>query len=355
MKGFHQMTWKDRVRLDVLLRHGYTNKSELARILGVTRGTIYNELKRGQYLHRNIDYTEEVRYSPEIAQRNYEENLKARGTSLKIGSNIRFANYLEEKIVDEGYSPDAVLGELKVTGRDQDFGITICTRTLYSYIDKGIFLRLSNKELPVKGKRKRGYHPVVKVAKRKEAGVSIEKRPEGIGERKEFGHWEMDSVIGSRGHSRNTLLVLTERKTRAEIIFKQPDKSSEAVVRSLDRLERKWGTELFRQVFRTITVDNGSEFADCPGMERSISGEGRRTEIYYCHPFSSWERGSNENGNRMIRRHIPKGTVFDDKSEEEIQKIEDWMNRYPRRIHGYRSAGELFEEELEKLKPPGIA
>lgn len=350
MKGFKQMTWEGRVRLEALLLQGITDKSRLARIMGVSRGTIYNELKRGQYMHLNKDYTEELRYSPEIAQRKYEENLKARGTSLKIGKDIRFANYIEGKIVDEGYSPDAVIGELRATGHERDFSVTICTKTLYNYIDKGIFLRLTNKQLPVKGKKKRGYRPVARVQKRKRAGKGIEQRPEGIEEREEFGHWEMDSVVGSRGHSRNTLLVLTERKTRNEIIFKQPDKSAEEVVKSLDRLERKWGAERFARIFRTITVDNGSEFADCEGMERSAIREGeKRTQVYYCHPYSSWERGTNETTNKLIRRHIPKGSVFDDKTEEEIRQIEDWMNRYPRRLLGYRSAGELFEEEIKKL------
>ena len=172
------------------------------------------------------------------------------------------------------------------------------------------------------------------------AGTSIEKRPDEVEERKEFGHWEMDSVIGKRGKSKNSLLVLTERKTRAEIIFKLPEHTAAEVVSAVDRLERKWG-ELFKQVFKTITVDNGSEFADAEGLQRSIINEGeKRTKVYYCHPYSSWERGTNEVTNKMIRRKIPKGTNFDDRTEEEVESIENWINGYPRKIHGYHSAGE---------------
>ena len=117
-----------------------------------------------------------------------------------------------------------------------------------------------------------------------------------------------------------------------------------------DRLERKYGADMFKQIFKTITVDNGSEFADVNGLERSILEEGeKRTHLYYCHPYSSWERGTNEVTNKMVRRKVPKGTNFEDKTDEEIEKIEGWINGYPRRIHGYRSAGELFTEELEKL------
>ncbi len=344
-KGSHQLTRADRISIEALKKAGHS-VIEIAEQLHVHRSTIYNELKRGQYTHRNSDYTEELRYSPDIAQEKAEENLKARGTQLKIGNDIAFANYIEDKIINEDYSPAAVLGELKAKGREGEFSVTICVTTLYSYIDKGIFLRLSNKDLPVKKNEKRKYRKVQKQA-RAAAGESIEKRPEEIDKREEFGHWEMDSVIGKRG-SKNTLLVLTERKTRDEIIFKLPDHTAEAVVSAVDRLERKWG-EMFKQVFKSITVDNGSEFAYCEELERSALGEGKRTKLYYCHPYSSWERGTNEVTNKMVRRKVPKGTNFDGKTDEEIQEIEDWINGYPRRIHGYKTAGELFNEEVEKI------
>lgn len=346
-KGSHQLTRADRIKIEALLKAGHSVR-EIAEQLEVHRSTIYNELKRGQYMHRNSDYTEEMRYSPDIAQERCEENLKVRGTQLKIGNDIEFANYIEDKIVNEDYSPAAVLGELKAQGREGEFKTTICTTTLYSYIDKGIFLRLTNKNLPVKKNKKRKYNKVEKQQARANAGTSIEKRPDEIDSREEFGHWEMDSVIGKKKKSKNTLLTLTERKTRDEIIFKLPDHTAEAVVNALDCLERKWG-EMFKQVFKSITVDNGSEFAYCEELERSVLGEGKRTKLYYCHPYSSWERGTNEVTNKMVRRKVPKGTNFDDKTDEEIAEIESWINNYPRKIHGYHSAGELFDEEIEKL------
>jgi len=348
-KGSRQLTWTDRISLEALKKAGYS-VIEIAEQLGVHRSTIYNELKRGQYMHRNSDYTEELRYSPDIAQEKAEENLKARGTQLKIGNDIAYANYIEDKIVNEDYSPAAVLGELKAQGKEGDFSVTVCVTTLYSYIDKGIFLKLSNKDLPVKKNKKRKYKKVQRQQSRAAAGESIEKRPKEIDTREEFGNWEMDSVLGKRGKSKNTLLVLTERKTRNEIIFKLPDHTDEAVVAALDRLERKWGADMFKRVFKTITVDNGSEFADAEGLQRSIINEGeKRTKVYYCHPYSSWERGTNEVTNKMIRRKIPKGTNFDDRTEEEVESIENWINGYPRKIHGYHSAGELFKEEVKQL------
>ena len=102
-------------------------------------------------MHRKRDYLkDEMRYSPEIAQRRCEENLKVRGTQLKIGNDIAYANYLEEKIAKEGYSPEAVLGELKASGKDKESNTSICVVTLYCYIDKGVLLSLTNLDLPAK-------------------------------------------------------------------------------------------------------------------------------------------------------------------------------------------------------------
>lgn len=347
-RTFKQLTKADRIKIEALVKAGH-GKREIADQLHVHRSTIYRELKRGTYTALNSDLTTEERYSPDIADDKYRENLKSKGGVLKIGNDIKLANYIEDKIINEDYSPAAVLGELKAQGKEGDFKVTICVTTLYSYIDKGIFLKLTNKHLPVKKNKKRDYKKVKRQQARAAAGESIEKRPEEIDTREEFGNWEMDTVKGKRGKSKNSLLVLTERKTRDEIIFKLPAHTAEAVVEAVDRLERKWGA-MFKEVFKTITVDNGSEFAYCEELERSILNKGeKRTKLYYCHPYSSWERGTNEVTNKMVRRKIPKGTNFDNKTDEEIAAIENWVNDYPRRIHGYHSARELFEKEIRNI------
>lgn len=148
MKGFRQLKWRDRVRLEELLKF-HTNKSEIARIMQVSRVTIYNELKRGAYAHRNSDWTTTVCYSADLAQKKYEENLKVRGTQLKIGNDIKLANYIEQKIVENHYSPGALIGEMRRTGMFKEFNTSICEKTVYNYIDKGIFLSLTNKDLTV--------------------------------------------------------------------------------------------------------------------------------------------------------------------------------------------------------------
>ncbi len=343
-RRYRHLTKSDRLVIDTMLRDG-KKKKEIAERIGVSERTIYREVKRGRYIHRNSDWTEEERYSPDIAHQKYRENLKAKGPDLKIGNDQELADYIEGRIANDGYSPEAVLGEIKQKG--MDFKTTISKTTLYRYIDIGLFLTVTNKDLPVKGRRKKKHKKVRKQA-RASAGDSIEKRPEEVESREEFGHWEMDTVVGKRGKSKNSLLVLTERKTRQEILVKLAEHTMEQVCRALDSLERKWAN-LFSAVFKTITVDNGSEFSDCAGMEKSATGEGNRTKVYYCHPYSSYERGSNEVQNRMVRRKIPKGTNFDDKTEEEIQGVEDWINNYPRRMFGYQSAQMLFDMEIAAI------
>lgn len=344
-EAFRQMSHSDRIKMEALLNAGHS-KREIAKLLHFHRSTIYREYDRGRYMHRNSDYTEEERYSSDLGQKAHDYAQEGKGRALKIGNDLELAEYIEDKIINEKYSPEAALAAVANDGRR--FKTSISVRTLYRYIDNGIFLKLTNKELPIKGKRKR-HNKKVRVQKRAAAGESIENRPDEVMNRDIFGHWEMDTVKGKRGVTKSCMLVLTERKTRAEIIIKIKDQGAESVVEAVDRLERKWGS-LFKQIFKSITVDNGTEFSDYNGLEKSVFGKDeRRTFVFYCHPYSSWERGTNENNNRLIRRHVPKGEDFDDRTDEEIAYIEEWINNYPRGIFEYRTSNELFEEEIKKL------
>lgn len=339
MRTFKQLTFNDRLRLEVLLKAKHKPK-EIAAILHVHISTVYREIKRGRFEALNSDLTTEERYSPDISQEKKNANLAAKGADIKIGNEQKFADRIEEIIINDGYSPAAALAKIKEEG----YKFTICVTTLYSYIDKGVFLNLTNKQLPVKrNEKKRVYRKTTQ--KRASKGESIENRPEEVDNREDFGHWEMDTVLGARGVSKKSLLVLTERKTRKEIIILLKEHTAAAVVKALDRLERKLGKK-FREIFKSITVDNGSEFADYEGMERSRRSKKKRTTVYYCHPYSSWERGSNENQNKLVRRHIPKGFNFDNKTQGQIDNIAEWINNYPRRIFGYKTSEQLYNEEM---------
>lgn len=344
-KLFKHLSQNDRIKMETMLNSGH-KVVEVAEYLHVHRSTIYREIKRGEYTHRNSDYTEETRYSSDLGQKNHDWNAQGKGRNIKIGNDRPLAEYIEGKIIEDKYSPEAALAAAAESGIE--FTTSISVRTLYRYIDKGIFLKLTNKDLPVKGKRKK-HNKRVRVQKRASAGESIENRPDEVKDRENFGHWEMDTVKGKQGVTKSCMLVLTERKTRDEIIVKLPDQKAASVVEAIDRLERKWG-DMFTKVFRSITVDNGVEFSDYEGLERSVLHEGeKRTFAFYCHSYSSWERGSNENNNRLIRRHIPKGEDFDEKQDRDIEYIENWINNYPRGIFGFKTSAQLFEEEIRKL------
>lgn len=349
-KHYKTLNIEDRILIERMIRSEKTKYSviEIARAVGCNRSTIYNELKRGEYTRRDSRTWELVKsYSPEKAQAKCDMLKAVRGTQLKIGNNIKAADYLEDLMTNKKYSPQAALDEYKKQNKDQEYGITFCKATIYSYITKNVFRELTNKDLPVKGTKKTKYHRV-KVQKRASAGTSIEERPADVETREEFGNWEIDTVIGRQKKS-NALLTLTERKTRREIIRRVKDKSAAEVVRVLDELEAEFGPVMFRKIFKSITSDNGNEFAYCEKMEKSIVGDEKRTKMYYAHAYSSWERGTNEINNRMIRRWIPKGTLIDNISDEMIEQVEEWMNEYPRRIFDGRSAIELYEEEIKAI------
>ena len=130
------------------------------------------------------------------------------------------------------------------------------------------------------------------------------------------------------------------------MIFKMKDKTATSTVSVINSLERKYKTK-FSKIFKTITVDNGTEFSACFDLEQScIRANHQRTMLFYCHPYSSWERGSNENQNAFIRRFIPKGRKIEQYSKQYIQTVADFINDYPRRILGYQSSADLFNLEI---------
>lgn len=345
---YRRFTRTDRLKLESLYNVGVPVKL-IAQELGFHVSNIYRELKRGMYEHMTTEWTYLQRYSADLAQQRADYNNTGKGPQLKIGNDRELLAFIDDLILHKHYSPDAVLGYIKAQGLQ--FRTTICTTTLYRYIRMGLLPHVTDKDLLFKGTRKRKYRKLHTI-KRAPKGDSIERRPAEISKRQSFGHWELDSVIGTQTKGQ-TLLVLTERLTRQEIIFKSKDKTAASTVRMLDKLERQYGDD-FSRVFRTITVDNGCEFADCQGLERSILHPGqKRTHIYYCHPYCSAERGSNEKQNSMIRRWIPKGNRMEKYGQKYISEIADWMNHYPRRLFGYRTSSELYAAELQKLNIVG--
>lgn len=338
MRTFKHFTLTKRLQLESYLKIKLPLK-EISNLLNVHLSTIYREIERGTYIHTLTDLTTEKRYSAELSEMKYRENLKYKGADLKINKDYELVEYIENRIVNDKLSPKAVLGEIKY--KELKFNTSICVNTLYSYIQKGVFQRLSVNHLLMHDKKKKKRKKVI--IKKFPRGTSIEDRPKEILERKTFGHWEMDCVCGS---SKTSLLVLTERLTRKEIIFKMKNKKMENVHKCLDSLERKYGKN-FNKIFKSITVDNGTEFSNSERLEKSILYKNKfRTKLYYCHPYCSCERGTNERINREIRRLIPKGSDLSKYKESEIKYVENWVNSYPREVLGFATSQELFDSYM---------
>lgn len=215
-RRFSHLSWHNRLKIDKMLKEGY-KAQEIADALHVHNSTVYREIKRGLTVQRTSELVDREVYCPDTAQRKYEESKSVHGPDLKIGNAHELAAYIEDKILNGHFSPAAALAKISEEGKI--FSVTISEWTLYRYIDKGVFLNITNKDLPMHGEYKKNYKKVH--ASRPSAGDSIEDRPEEIDERTAFGHWEMDCVVSARG-SLKRLLVLTERR---QSIRREPQKT----------------------------------------------------------------------------------------------------------------------------------
>jgi IS30 family transposase len=345
-RHFKQLDSRKRYELELLLKLK-TPKKKIAAELGCSISTVYREIERGQVEQVDTNLIKYVVYKAYFSDGRSKERANLKGRKRKLSMDIELSEHIRDKILNMKYSPDAVLGEIRRIGLK--FKSMICTKTLYNYIDNGLLSGVSNDELPVKRfMKRRGYHPIKRqVSYNNVIGLSIEERPVEANDRQEGFHWEMDSVLGS-SKSKACLLVLTERKSRLEKIVFLPNKSREAVIGGFERLKAEYG-DAFKILFKTMTSDNGVEFL---GIEEILRDrfEDFMTSIYYAHPYSSWERGSNEVGNKLIRRFIPKGIDIGEFSEAEIKVIENWMNNYPRRQFWYGTAAEEFRRLVKELK-----
>lgn len=306
-KGKH-ITEKERHLIEKWTKEGKSNR-EIGRLLGKSHQTINNEIKRGSV---DLSYTGGgIEYSAQKAQASY-NHLR-----LAVGRNdswtVEKETIIREKIKLK-FSPE-IISQLP--------NMPSCT-TIYTWIYKGWIANVSRKDL-IYPRKPKTLKSTEKRPPRKMNALSIEQRPQVINDRVEAGHFEIDLVILNKKRGQQ-LLTLTDRKTRYEIIRVIPDKTADSVNHALRQITQRY-------LIKSITADNGSEFMrldevlDCP--------------IYYAHPYASYERGTNENANRLIRRWFPKGTTA--VSSDEVTAVEEWMNHYPRKLFNYLAPIELPE------------
>ena len=326
----------ERGQIAALHKAGHSNR-DIARRLGRAHQTIANELQRGTTTQLKTGRTPYTAYFAETGQAVYERNRINCGAKSKLLVAIEFIDFACEKITGQGWSPDAVVGFANKQADWKDKPM-VSTKTLYNYIDLDL-LSVRNIDLPMKTKRNTKTKRVRKNSRI--LGTSIAERPPEIEDRVEFGHWEIDTVEGKKSDD-NALLTLVERKTRNYYAILLDDQDHDSVDYAMNQLQQDFG-ELFPQVFKTITSDNGSEFSNLALGLKDV------TDVYFARPYAPYERGSNERHNGLLRRYIPKGKEISGYSKQAIKRIYQTLNNLPRKILDYKQPAVLFEQELAKL------
>ena len=322
-----------------------TPKKQIARLLGRNISTIRREIKRGSvtqrktkpYISKHADdsgYTESECYFSDVGQRRYKQNRLHCGRKCRYTECREFVQFVENKILVEKWSPDGAVAEAKRKGLFENI---VSTVTIYNWIEKRL-LKVKNIDLLQKCHRK--VRQTYARENKTKLGTSIDQRPEVINTREVFAHWEGDSVVGKDGKS--SVITLIERKVHKNFILKTEAKTAEATYQSLLKLKERLG-ENFNKVFRSITFDNGPEFAAADAFE-SLG-----IDVYYTHPYSAWERGQNEHFNGMLRRFIPKGKDLSFLTQDDLDRFSAYLNTLPRKSLGYSSPEDLFEMELSAI------
>lgn len=330
----HYFTEYERYQLEGYYNDLKMQPKEIAVVMHKHINTIYNELKRGRVkmLDSNLCYY--YKYCADYAQNDYEYKSTAKGRQLKISSDYDFVEFIEDKVINGKYSLYSAL----ILSRGM-FKTYVCLRTLYNYVYNNVFLNLTKKNLfrkkHIKEKQPKKIYALGKRL--------IDERDKSVNLRSDFGHWEMDTIVSGKG-CKSCLLVLTERKTRYELIYKIPDKKSATVWSRIECVaDVLQGT--FKNVFKSLTCDNGVEFCTNYSFKNMDLLSLVKNRLYYCHAYRSNERGSNENQNRMIRKHVVKGSHISEFSDDYILNVRNWLNGMPRKLFNGLSSSELVKRE----------
>lgn len=345
---YHHLTKTDRIKIESLINQKDDDGKRLfsntyiANYIRVNKSTISRELRnrRKEKMYIRTGRTKTLPYTAEYAQQNA---MFKRGLSkgeYKLRKYKKLAKFIEDKIRIDKWAPDAIVGYMKTHNMFNYSDYTsITTPTIYNAIRYNIInVKLSDTRR-MKYKPEYEYKDQADLPESK-SQYSINNRPDEINKRLYFGHFELDTVIGTSKGKHQCLMTLTERKTRFEIILKLKGKTAEEVVYKFNKI-KEFMKSNYNKIFKSITTDNGTEFSDFLNIIKDT-----KTKIYFCHPYCSGEKGTNEKHNGMIRYFISKGNLIENYSCKEINKIADWMNNYPRKLLNYKTPLEVLQEEF---------
>ena len=320
MRNYKQLSQAQRYQIEILNKAG-KNQKEIAALLGVSPATICRELKRNKG---------KKGYRPRQAQIKAGKRRREATKALKMTDEVILV--IEEKICLD-WSPEQVSGWLKINQ-----GIFISHERIYQHIweDKRhggtlyTHLRQSNK------KRKKQYGSKDKRGQIRNR-ISIDERPAIVAEKTRIGDWEIDTVIGQ--NHQGALVTIVDRVSKFTLIKKVDSKHAEVVTEATISLLLPYLDKAL-----TITADNGKEFAGHETMKEQLNAD-----VYFAHPYHSWERGLNENTNGLIRQYFTKGSSFENKTDDEVEAVMNKLNHRPRKTLNFKTPHKVFfAEQLQE-------
>ncbi len=319
----------------------------LALDVGTSVSNIYSIIKDATVSIRDTHLNKHFELSALAAFQKRSKNHNIPNNS-KFDKATDFISLVENEIKSNKLSSiDETINYLIIHQRDKINDMeTVSTKTFYNYVHQG---KTSIKpiDLPRMVRRKTKKNWKTYISKRQK-GVSITERPESVDSREAFGHWEGDLVTSPRDGQNGAYLTLLERKTRFYYMIPISSKSSKKVYMQINKLHKFYG-DSFKDIFKSITFDNGSEFSRWKDMEVNPNTKEKRTKIYFGRPYHSCDRASNENCNGLIRYFIQKGTDINTIDKKTSIDINNKINQKKRKILGYLPAEKLFLDELAKL------
>ena len=355
-KQYKHLNIKERVMIETIMKeqlevYGKVNITSIAKKLNRSKSTISREIRRNRFVVVTEVFNKDsifkkkkvITFEYESTEANEKalKKQKEKGTSrIKLLYNKQLIKEVNRLLKEEGKSPDIVAYRIR---QDNSFNVKVSTNTIYDGIRKG-YLEVSTKDRKrMKDKSRRCRVERNKIPESKK-DRSIELRPDYINNRKEFGHFEMDLVLGKQGKDTECLLTLTERKTRFEIVIKLNNKSSSEVIRAINSIKEHL-KGYSSEIFKSITTDNGSEFSRYEEIEEILG-----TMIYFCHPGASYEKGTNERHNGMLREYIPKGSDISKYSAEDLDRIVSKLNDLERKKLNYYTPYMKILEEYDRIE-----
>lgn len=317
--GYKQLNHRDLIHIEVLNEDGY-NQSDIAIQIGKNKSTISRLFKKYK--------TKDGVFDSEVVWQDIQEKRAEANAHYRILPESDLEDYLLEKIVLH-WSPEQMAWEWS-----NSTGETLCHETIYQWFYKNkpemIKLHFRRKGKKYQHKRKEKYQ----IKDRK----MIDERPEEIEDRLEVWHWEWDTIVG-KDHQW-AIVTNVERKTGFLIAtLLSSSKSEELALTTIKDFE-----DIPHQLRITMTYDNGREFAQHKKIEKQTN-----MTVYFAHPYSPWERWSNENTNGLLREFIPKGTDFSTITQQQLDHYVKLINQRPRKRLGFATPEELFSAELKKF------